>query len=368
MSAGIKGPGRIFGLDVMRAAAISMVVLGHIGWILPKRHELANALLSVSGFLGVEMFFVLSGFLIGSILYGQFTETRFSFASVAYFLKRRWLRTLPNYFLVLLLNIALVFFVFRYEIDGLWRYFFFVQNFSSAMPAFFPESWSLSVEEFAYLILPLALLGTASLGKSKRSVFAMTVFGVYLFFMAAKVHYDATAVFTSMAEWNVHLKAVVLYRIDAICTGVLASWIALSLPREWDRLRWPAAVCGIVLLLSLCLAMGAGIAIEAYSFYWNVLFLPLTSLSFAALLPLLSSWKREIPLIGKYVTRLSLISYSAYLLHYSVVMQLLYRFVLPELGWVPTAAIYLLVTLLSSYLLYRFFEKPILRYRDSRAK
>jgi len=144
---------RIFGLDLMRATAILMVVAGHCLWIYPQDDSLFHQLLQLFGFFGVEIFFVLSGFLIGKILYQLYLKEDFSLATVFYFLKRRWYRTLPNYYLVLLINIIIAGFI-GYEMPQLWRYFFFLQNFKVSMLPFFTESWSLAVEEFAYVVLP----------------------------------------------------------------------------------------------------------------------------------------------------------------------------------------------------------------------
>ncbi|HEU0136653.1 MAG TPA: acyltransferase family protein, partial [Flavobacterium sp.] len=67
--AAIKDSNRIFGLDFMRATAIMMVLIGHCAWIFPASEGVIMQLLAMSGYLGVEIFFVLSGFLIGNILY-----------------------------------------------------------------------------------------------------------------------------------------------------------------------------------------------------------------------------------------------------------------------------------------------------------
>ena len=98
---------RIFGLDIMRATAILMVVFSHVLWILPIRKNLVSEVLSLSGLLGVEIFFVLSGFLIGRIIFNSFVNGKFTIKEVSYFWIRRWFRTLPNYYLIRKYNILI---------------------------------------------------------------------------------------------------------------------------------------------------------------------------------------------------------------------------------------------------------------------
>jgi peptidoglycan/LPS O-acetylase OafA/YrhL len=140
--------------------------------------------LQLFGFFGVEIFFVLSGFLIGKILYQLYLEEDFSLATVFYFLKRRWFRTLPNYYLILLINIVIAV-IIGYEMPQLWRYFFFLQNFKITMLPFFTESWSLSVEEFAYVVLPFFVLFLSVIVKPKNKatffLYAILLLIVFLF-------------------------------------------------------------------------------------------------------------------------------------------------------------------------------------------
>ena len=148
---------RVFGLDLMRAMAICMVLCSHILWIYEPNDGIIKQLFALFGFLGVEFFFVLSGFLIGGILDGIYINDNYTIKSVMYFLKRRWFRTLPNYFLILIINIIITVTI-GYSLPKLGLYFVFLHNGFSKMPTFFPESWSLSVEEWAYIVLPFSLL------------------------------------------------------------------------------------------------------------------------------------------------------------------------------------------------------------------
>jgi len=76
---------RIFGLDVMRAAAIIMVLFGHCVWIYPEGNSVFHQLMVLSGFMGVETFFVLSGFLIGKICYQLYLKDDFKIKMYLFF-------------------------------------------------------------------------------------------------------------------------------------------------------------------------------------------------------------------------------------------------------------------------------------------
>lgn len=361
---------RIFGLDLMRTIAITMVVAGHCLWIYPQDDSLFHQLLQLFGFFGVEIFFVLSGFLIGKILYQLYLKEDFSLATVFYFLKRRWFRTLPNYYLVLLINI-LIAGIIGYEMPQLWRYFFFLQNFKITMLAFFTESWSLSVEEFAYIVMPFFIFiwGLLIKPKNKSRFFLFTVLLLIAIFIGNKLYYQNTTYNTTLDQWNVSLKAVVLYRLDSIFIGVLFSWIYLNFTSFWTKTKYIFFLLGTLMLFFLFFSLGHfGLLITIQPLFWNVLYLPLLSIAVACFLPLLSHWRTSPSFIGKPITYISIISYSIYLLHYSVVLQLMkYSFpmdVQNRLGLYFFTLVYLLITLVLSAILYRFYEKPMMDLRD----
>lgn len=95
---------RIFGLDLLRVSAIIIVLIGHGKFILPKELRFYHNFLK---FDGVTIFFVLSGFLIGGILIKILEEESHKKNKLAHFWVRRWLRTLPNYYLILFTLIIL---------------------------------------------------------------------------------------------------------------------------------------------------------------------------------------------------------------------------------------------------------------------
>jgi peptidoglycan/LPS O-acetylase OafA/YrhL len=361
-----NAPNRIFGLDLMRAAAILLVLAGHCAWIFPAGNNIFTALMALSGFLGVEIFFVLSGFLIGRILFRAYTKRDFGVSGLLHFLKRRWWRTLPNYALVLTLNLIVAFFL-SIPYRDIWQYFFFLQNFAWPLKPFFTESWSLSVEEFAYLILPAMLLLPGSRNKSRR--FLGAAIALVLIFIAAKIAYHLAHSATSMDDWNIGLKSVVIYRLDSIFIGVVAGWLQLHYPAGWRKTRLFWLLPGVALLLFYTFGVGwLGLLIGRAPFFWNVVYLPLASVTAAFFLPWLSEWKMSSGPIARAVTFISVISYSIYLLHYGIVLQLMKHAVdtrsLSAVQSMLFTLIYFAITVALSAFLYRFYEKPMMDKRE----
>lgn len=361
---------RVFGLDLMRSMAICMVLCSHILWIYNPDDGIIRQLFALFGFLGVEFFFVLSGFLIGRILYGIYIKDDYTIKSALYFLKRRWFRTLPNYFLILIINIIITT-LLGYSMPKLGLYFVFLQNGFSKMSTFFPESWSLSVEEWAYIVLPISLLALSFLfkPKNKNRFFLVIVLSLITLFIGFKIAYQINTQTTTLDEWNVSLKSVMIYRLDAIFMGVLCSWISMNYEKNWSMYKFSFALIGGLIMIFMYFGMGLlRILPETYPFVWNVVYLPLASLSIAFFLPLFSQMETSILILKRPIVFISKISYSIYLLHYSVIMQLLMLFVdkektaLPQLHLIT--AFYLTTTVFVSYLFYRFYEKPMMNLRD----
>ncbi|MFG5995624.1 acyltransferase family protein [Salmonella enterica] len=131
---------RNIGLDIARSIAIVMVLISHSRMFFTQYADVQW--LSFNGFFGVEVFFVLSGFLIGRIIIKSVVEKP-SFSNLLTFYKRRWYRTLPLYFLM-------VFVLFLVGKQFHWTNLIFLQNFDEVSLGFFPVSWSLSIEEWFF--------------------------------------------------------------------------------------------------------------------------------------------------------------------------------------------------------------------------
>lgn len=366
---------RIFGLDLMRAIAVTWVLLTHSLWINPDLNATIAGLFGLGGTLGMESFFVLSGFLIGRILVKEYLKPNFKVQHIFYFWVRRWFRTLPNYYLILGVNLLLFWCYFSSIPKGLSAYFYFGQNLTGSHPVFFPESWSLSIEEFSYIIGPLLFILFLLFNKGLKRVYNLWIgtIVILLFFLVAKYHYHLSVENPSLEFWNTHLKPIALFRIDAIYYGVLAAIISMRYKEKWGLYKNALLLAGGVgLFIFFFILPYIGITIERFPFFYNVLYFPIQSVLIACLLPFLSSYnlKNKTTLFYKAITQMSIISYSVYLLHYSVVLFVLRAHFYNEKNSMFESLLltiaYFVITIILSVFLYRLYEKPMMNLRDSK--
>lgn len=360
---------RIFGLDVMRAVAVLLVLISRLKRIVPDSE--IRHIASVGGVIGVEIFFVLSGFLIGSIVLSFFLKDDFNFLKVKNFWIRRFFRILPNYFLILITNI-LVFKLIGFSLpESIWKYFFFIHNFANALPVFFMESWSLSVEEFSYILLPLSLFLIIYFSKktNKMVIFKYTAITAIIFFFVTKLVYNYYNNNTDLNYWALHLRTIVIYRIDSIFYGVLAAYFYYAYTKIWTKYANTLLVLGFIIIIGLHLLIFIKKPFFASNMlFWNVFYFPLNSLAIALTLPFLSTLKTAPKFILKPITFISLISYSIYLLHNLIIYICVIYFPVNKLTAIQLIGyftMYCAFTISLSAIIYKFYEKPIMDFRDS---
>ena len=302
----------------------------------------------------------------------MYISTDFSYKEVTYFWVRRWFRTLPNYYLALIINILVAIYIGNQLPDQLWKYGFFIHNFSSQLPWFFPESWSLSVEEFAYILGPLLLYLILFFKKkaSRPRLFLQVTLFILLLFILSKLMYNHEQAIRHMRHWTLNVKSIVIYRIDAIYYGVLAAYISIVKPKFWNNIKYVACVFGVLTLISMNFLIPLkGWFITEYPMFWNVWYFLIKSLAIVCTLPLLSQIKTAPKLIKVPMTYISILSYAIYVFHYSIIMQLMKYFIPSEpmecLDLVIYLLVYVLITFVVSYLVYRLYEKPMTDLRDS---
>ncbi|MCC8425723.1 acyltransferase [Mucilaginibacter sp. UR6-11] len=123
---------RVYGLDILRAFAITVVVVTHGMAYTPRA---LNKVIEATYLDGVSIFFVLSGFLIGRILIKSMSKQNLDFYTLLNFWWRRWLRTIPVYFFILS---AVIFFYNYGKPPGptFKRFYIFSQNLFTPHPTY----------------------------------------------------------------------------------------------------------------------------------------------------------------------------------------------------------------------------------------
>lgn len=360
---------RIFGLDVIRSLAILLVLFSHVYYLIDSTNPLVISLSGLSGFAGVELFFVLSGYLIGSILLRQYVSDDFSLQSVFIFLKRRWFRTLPNYYLILLVNLGIAFFL-GYPSQSWYKYFYFFQNFKTNSIGFFSESWSLSVEEWTYILLPFSLFFELKFGYKlpKKWTFFSTILLLIVLAHILRYFNMKNSDISTMEIWNTNLKSIVIYRFDTILYGVLLAWMYQFYNHFLNTYKvYFLILAAHLFFLQFVILNVLGVDIISCPVYFLVFYFTLSSLIFFLALPYFVFWKNSQFVFSKTITFISKTSYAVYLVHYSIVV-VIFKYLLNQfLYQFPTGLIlfiYFGVTFLLSYILYQFYEKPIMNLRD----
>ncbi|MBI5219251.1 MAG: acyltransferase [Bacteroidia bacterium] len=231
----MKLKNRVFGLDLLRSVAILIVVLGHSSPLISGYFKSFPYLPSLDG---VDLFFVLSGFLVGTIIIKIFDNAQsFEFKDTLNFLVRRWFRTLPNYFLFLTVNIVLIYFGL---IKGCLNHFFityvfFFQNFFKPFDFLFWESWSLSVEEWFYLLFPFAMMAIYKFFKYRIKVKNIILTGIVIFIVCPLIY--RISQYDTFKSWDLYYRKLVLTRLDTIGFGLLAAYLYYYFLDFWRKYR-----------------------------------------------------------------------------------------------------------------------------------
>ena len=341
--------GGVFGLDLLRALAIVLVLVSHCGAVFAGWYGAAFPLaLAKCGTFGVEIFFVLSGYLVGRIL----LRTEPTFAGWRRFLVRRWLRTLPLYYLAL----AVLFVIWppafwapdhtRILLHAIPLYALFLQNFAWTVGYhnWFGISWSLTVEEWFYLGFSAMLLGLSTrIGKNAALSIAAAIFLI-----------GPTIVRGLAAPLNSAPHSVVT-AVDQICIGVIMAWISLAAPARFAALarRLPIGIA----LCTLFWFEQRWIAAPIRQAVWN----DILAAGIALCLPAAARWRDASGVLAVPVRSISLRSYGLYIVHLPVLeLASFYRGGMHAPIWCHIVAASGVIALLPT-LTWKYLERPLLR-------
>lgn len=311
---------KLHGLDHLRALAILLVFLFHYKNPI-FGHPLWLEDAAKFGWTGVDLFFVLSGFLISSRLFA--TVKAGHRISLSDFFTRRFFRILPAFWVVLAIYVFCPAFHEREQLPPVWRYLAFTQNFGLNIRDFgtFSHAWSLCVEEHFYVLLPFLLVGLCA-----TRLFKLAYWIPILLFAGGLLlrHYIWTNHYQPVMNeegsgvyWFQYIYYPTYNRLDGLLTGVSIAAFYHFRAAAWSRVsKYGNYLIAMSIVVLACAYM---VCDNAQSYTASVWGYPLVALGYGILLmgavspaSFLYKWK------SRTTTFIATLSYAIYLTHKGV--------------------------------------------------
>lgn len=340
-------------IDGLRAIAIVPVILFHAGF------EIFSG-----GFIGVDVFFVISGYLITSIIMAEMDEGRFSLVK---FYERRARRILPALFLAILISIVLAYFILLpHQIKDLSQsivsaalflsnYFFYLETdyfneFTNKAPLL--HTWTLAVEEQFYITFPLLLMMFYRFGKGKLNLIILSL--LFLSLSSAIITFKSNP---SLAFYSTHTRA---WELMVGCFLAVNRERFLIFSNQFNATRFNIVSYEILGLIAL-----SGIIFSIFFFNNKtphpsaLTLIPVCSTALLLLIGDNTDFVKKI-LSCEALVFIGLLSYSLYIFHQPVISFLYHS---PFSSHYPSDTLFsivvILITFILSYFSYFYFEKPI---------
>lgn len=355
--------GRSRALDALRGVAI-LLVLG--------RHTEVSELWTRIGWCGVDLFFVLSGFLISGLLFQEFK--RFGGLQLKTFWLRRGLKIYPAYYLYTIVQTLTYWFMFgKYPgVKSPLHVFLIDATFlASYFEGMSGHTWSLAVEEHFYFLLPVLLLVLVKLRARKQDPFAF-IPGIFVLIAIGSLLLRMAAKPASLTDYYTYLLPTHL-RMDGLFCGVTIGYLFHFKPQILSRMaRWPILAAGGLLLVPIYY-----MNLEYWHMYtWG---LTCTFLGFACIVTwaIHADFKlgRVLSLPVNLLARIGFYSYSIYLWHWILIYYLrpyIQRMCMTTgspMAWSGTLQTWqwpfcIALSLLVGVAMALIVEQPVLRLRD----
>jgi len=344
------------GLDVLRSLCLFLVVLQH-SFLFTDAFFPKFRMLWIISHSALDVFFILSGFLIGGLLEKKYRENNsLSLKDIFIFYKRRWFKTVPMYFLVVAVCILLSSYNIYYAKDFSWKFLVFLQNLTRADFDFLPHTYSLTIEEWFYIFFPLGVFIIVKGTKYKANPFYPVIIFWIILAIAIRLIKHANGV----EVWDVEIRKTILSRIDATIYGVLFYFVNLRFPVGIKKYRVLLFVLGGLLYLIATFILKEDVSL----FFDNVVYYSLIPVFISLLLPFFL-YLRLPSFLERAFTFQSLASYSIYLIHLPF-LYMLHPYFKPNSS--AASILYTVIFIILAYalgvLFYKLIEKPIMDLRD----
>lgn len=338
---------RIIGLDVLRAVAVILVLFRHSYY--------DTNLLYRAGWLGVDLFFVLSGFLIASILFKEYLKK--GSISIGKFLFRRAFKIFPPFyfFLAIYLLSSYLFIHKVYPLKDIYAELFYVQSYYHHL---LQHSWSLAVEEQFYILMACFIPLAIYFNLLGRRVFCLIIFALLLI-LCFYLRYRITLVYPHDIEvlfFKTHLRA------DGLVVGVLAAYLVHFFEMDTFFYRFKKMLFPLAAFLIV-----PGFIFDGAFYVMNTIGLSMVNIGFGLLVLLIYFEKSTALIHSKQVYATSIMAYIG--LHsYSIYLWHLYakEFLIAQLNitvfW-QTIIYFVLAFVLGIFFSY-IIERPILLLRE----
>ncbi|CAN5881768.1 hypothetical protein BH11BAC7_BH11BAC7_28870 [soil metagenome] len=340
-------------MDALRAIAALMVLFSHYFV------DLNGPAFSFGG-NGVQIFFVISGFLITSILLSQKNNVPLpKIKLIKNFIIKRALRLFPVYYILLTLLVLMSVAGGLWICDkgDLWHYFTYTQNFLFFKKGFqsplFNHTWSLAVEEQFYLFWPFLILLIP-----KKSELIVLV-SVLLTGFITKIY------FVDFYSGPGTVKGLTFLHFDTLGAGALLAYI--SFYKKETLLKFLDKIADILFFTTL-----TGALLLNYYKIGGSFFLPalLALMAFSLVFICSRDFKSVLnPLLNLAILkRIGKISYGVYLYHKLV--PFFFNFAYEKTGMTPIKSgvvlfiIYFTITMVVATLSWKFIESPILKLKE----
>lgn len=278
-------------LDILRGIAIILVLGFHYSYF---------RFLWQVGWSGVDLFFVLSGFLVSGLLFDEYKKR--GQIDVVRFWIRRGFKIYPPFYLLMLVTLASLILTHKHDLNLMWPEFLFLQSY---FPHLWPHTWSLAVEEHFYFTLPILLILTLKLApKSNPMRLVPWMCGL---FMAGCLILRTIGFYQGMNPVVLHTETHL--RVDGLFAGVLMSYWYRFHQDKFKRIAAkPLWLIGLPLLVPTAICAPTSMVMDTFG-------LTMLYLGFACIL----AWSIGLPQSKNFLARglawIGKYSYSIYLWH-----------------------------------------------------